>query len=116
MMKWRGGWNPGAANAERMAVEDLQLKFGPLAGAERFASTHWSVVLEAGESSAEASAALDALCRTYWYPLYVFVRRQGYSVEDAQDLTQGFFSRLLEKKYLKRADPERGKFRSFLLK
>jgi RNA polymerase sigma factor (sigma-70 family) len=83
----------------------------------QFNTTHWSVVLLAGESQApQAEAALDTLCRTYWYPLYAYVRRRGHSPEDAQDLTQEFFARLFEKKYLKLATQERGKFRSFLLK
>jgi RNA polymerase sigma-70 factor (ECF subfamily) len=74
-------------------------------------------VLAAGHSSVPgAQEALEKLCSTYWYPLYVFVRRQGNSPEDAQDLTQEFFARLLEKKYLRLADPDRGKFRAFLLK
>jgi RNA polymerase sigma-70 factor (ECF subfamily) len=82
-----------------------------------FATTHWSVVLAAGHSSvAGAQEALETLCRAYWYPLYVYVRRQGQSPHDAQDLTQEFFARLLEKKYLRLADPDRGKFRAFLLK
>src|SRR4051812_3290839 len=81
-----------------------------------FATTHWSVVLAAGQSSAPtAQAALEKLCRTYWFPLYAFARRQGKNPEDAQDLTQDFFSRLLERNYLTRADPQRGKFRTFLL-
>src|SRR6476659_4164862 len=81
-----------------------------------FATTHWSVVLAAGHSSAAgAQAALEKLCRTYWFPLYAFARRQGNSPEDAQDLTQDFFFRLLEKNYLAKADPDRGKFRTFLL-
>jgi RNA polymerase sigma-70 factor (ECF subfamily) len=75
------------------------------------------VVLAAGHSSAPgAQAALETLCRTYWYPLYVYVRRQGNSPENAQDLTQEFFARLLAKKYMRLADPDRGKFRAFLLK
>src|SRR5207244_950664 len=75
-----------------------------------------SVVLAAGESSSpHAEEALEKLCRTYWYPLYAYVRRKGHSPEDAQDLTQEFFVRLLEKRYLKLADRERGKFRGFLL-
>lgn len=83
----------------------------------QFNTTHWSVVLLAGESEApHADAALDKLCRTYWYPLYAYVRRGGHNQEDAQDLTQEFFARLLEKKYLKLAAQERGRFRSFLLK
>jgi RNA polymerase sigma-70 factor (ECF subfamily) len=74
------------------------------------------VVLSAGrDSSAQASDALAKLCRAYWWPLYVFVRRQGYSPHDAQDLTQAFFARLLEKNYLRAVDPRKGKFRSFLL-
>ena len=83
----------------------------------QFATTHWSVVLAAGHSSVpDAHEALETLCRTYWYPLYVYVRRQGQRPHDAQDLTQEFFARLLEKKYLRLADPDRGKFRAFLLK
>jgi RNA polymerase sigma factor (sigma-70 family) len=81
-----------------------------------FTTTHWSVVLAAGHSSAPgAQEALEQLCRAYWYPLYAYVRRQGHSVEDAQDLTQEFFRRLLEKKSLGAADQERGRFRTFLL-
>src|SRR5882724_4375814 len=81
-----------------------------------FATTHWSVVLAARhKDSPEADAALAELCRTYWYPLYAFVRRKGYSPHDAQDLTQSFFARLLEKNYVAHADRERGRFRTFLL-
>jgi RNA polymerase sigma-70 factor (ECF subfamily) len=84
--------------------------------ASLFSTTHWSAVLEAGQaSSPEAQHALEKLCGSYWYPLYVHVRRLGWGPEDAQDLTQQFFARLLERKYLKLADPERGRFRSFLL-
>ena len=83
-----------------------------------FAPTHWSVVLAAGESQAEpqiAQTALAQLCQTYWAPLYTFVRSRGYSVHDAQDLTQGFFAYLIEQKIYTRADRQQGKFRSFLL-
>jgi RNA polymerase sigma factor (sigma-70 family) len=81
-----------------------------------FATTHWSVVLLAGRAdSSQGAEALEKLCHTYWYPLYVYVRRQGNSPEDAQDLTQIFFSRLLEKNSFAKADPDRGKFRTFLL-
>ncbi len=81
-----------------------------------FATTHWSVVLAVGQSTdAQASEALEELCRTYWYPLYAFVRRQGRSPEDAQDLTQGFFAHLLRKDFLSGVGPEKGRFRSFLL-
>jgi RNA polymerase sigma-70 factor (ECF subfamily) len=87
---------------------------GPGSGA--FPSTHWSVVLAAQESSSPAArAALEQLCRAYWYPLYAYVRRAGYSIEDAQDLTQEFFARLLAKSYVTLAERDRGKFRSFLL-
>jgi len=86
-------------------------------GANRiFATTHWSVVLAAKEGDSQSvQEALERLCRTYWYPLYAYVRRRGYSPEDAQDLTQSYFASLLEKKYLDRADRERGRFRTFLL-
>jgi RNA polymerase sigma-70 factor (ECF subfamily) len=84
--------------------------------AQLFATTHWSVVLQAGESdSAQAGEALTWLCRAYWYPLYAYVRRQGHTVEDAQDLTQEFFARLLERKSLRLVDRNRGRFRTFLL-
>jgi RNA polymerase sigma-70 factor (ECF subfamily) len=81
-----------------------------------FQTTHWTQVVMAGRSdSTRAQAALTKLCQTYWYPLYVFVRRQGQSPEDAQDLVQGFFLRLLEKRFLADVDPAKGRFRSFLL-
>jgi RNA polymerase sigma factor (sigma-70 family) len=83
-----------------------------------FPSTHWSVVLAAGRSQAEpaiAQAALEELCQIYWAPLYSFVRSRGYSVHDAQDLTQSFFAYLLEHKIYARVDRQKGKFRSFLL-
>lgn len=83
----------------------------------QFNTTQWSVVLLAGQSQLpQSGAALERLCRTYWKPLYAYVRRQGHSPQDAQDLTQEFFARLLEKKYLAIASKERGRFRSFLLK
>jgi DNA-directed RNA polymerase specialized sigma24 family protein len=71
-----------------------------------FPTTHWSVVLSAGEGgpSPDAQAALERLCRAYWYPLYAYVRRQGRSVEEAQDLTQEFFARLLQKEFLLRGE------------
>lgn len=88
----------------------------PHCGKRHFATTRWSIVLAAGrDSSPEAKTALVTLCETYWFPLYAFVRRQGYDAQDAQDLTQGFFTRLLEKKDLRDVQRERGKFRSFLL-
>jgi len=84
-------------------------------GAREFTTTHWSVVLSAGRDSSAQADALAKLCRVYWWPLYAFVRRRGHSPHDAQDLTQGFFARLLEKDYLNAVDPRKGKFRSFLL-
>jgi hypothetical protein len=84
-------------------------------GAVAFATTHWSVVLAAQGESTEAKAALEKLCRTYWWPLYGFVRRQGYKPEDAQDLTQAFFARLLERRDLETVRQERGRLRSYLL-
>lgn len=84
--------------------------------AAQFAPTHWSVVLTAAAGDSPGAAeALAQLCRDYWYPLYAFVRRKGFTPHEAQDLTQDFFARLLEKNILKAADPARGKFRSFLL-
>jgi RNA polymerase sigma-70 factor (ECF subfamily) len=81
-----------------------------------FATTHWTSVLAASRAdSREAAVALEELCRTYWYPLYAYVRRQGHSREDAEDLTQGFFARLLEKNYLEGITSDKGKFRAFLL-
>ncbi len=82
----------------------------------RFRTTRWSVVLAArtGQST-ESRSALAKLCEAYWYPLYAFVRRQGYSAEEACDLTQGYFARLIEREDLRQVDPDRGRFRSFLL-
>ncbi len=81
-----------------------------------FVTTHWSVVLSARDKdSPQSSEALEKLCRTYWYPLYAFVRRQGKAPSDAQDLTQEFFARLLQKDYLQAAARDKGRFRTFLL-
>src|SRR5881392_45718 len=83
---------------------------------QSFTTTHWSVVLAARDTdSPEADAALAELCRTYWYPLYAFVRRKGHSPHDAEDLTQAFFARLLEKHSVAQADRARGRFRTYLL-
>jgi len=80
-----------------------------------FATTHWSVVLTAGnQSTPEARDALEKLCQTCWHPLYAYARRRGYSPADAEDLTQDFFAWLLQRNWLERADQERGRFRSFL--
>lgn len=87
---------------------------GPHAGP--FLTTHWSVIVRAGDSvSPEGDKAMAELCESYWYPLYAFVRRRGHSHEDACDLTQEFFARLIEKRYLRSVDANRGKFRTFLL-
>ena len=90
----------------------------PIASAARygFATTLWSVVLSARDTQPlESEAALEALCKSYWFPLYAFLRRQGHEPADAQDLVQGFFARLLEKNYLRSVTPEKGRFRHFLL-
>jgi len=85
-------------------------------GDPQFHTTHWSMVAAAAGEGGEATRlALEELCQAYWYPLYAFIRRNGHSAEDARDLTQEFFAMLLEKGYLGDADPERGRFRSFLL-
>jgi RNA polymerase sigma factor (sigma-70 family) len=84
-----------------------------------FATTRWSIVLSAGNSGREdqpARTALAELCRTYWRPIFSFVCRRGYSTQDAQDLTQDFFVKILEDNWLEHANPNRGRFRSFLLK
>ena len=87
-----------------------------LPGDSQFPTTRWSLVVAAGDSRGkEARSALVALCENYWYPLYAYLRRRGYSADQAQDLTQEFVVRLLEGRYLDRADPEKGRFRSFLL-
>ena len=85
-------------------------------GGRVFATTRWTVVLQAGgPTSAGSAAALEQLCRTYWYPLYSFARRSGLSAHDAEDLTQSFFAFLLDNDAIARADRERGRFRNFLL-
>jgi RNA polymerase sigma-70 factor (ECF subfamily) len=81
-----------------------------------FATTHWSVIVCAGETESPLAAeALSRLCGVYWYPLYAYVRRQGHDPHEAQDLTQEFFARLLAKNFLRSLDRQKGKFRSFLL-
>ena len=89
-------------------------EFAP-AGAQ-FTTTHWSVVLAAGDANLPGAVeALEQLCRAYWYPLYVYVRRRGHKPEDARDLTQEFFQRLLTSDWIARADQTKGRFRTFLL-
>ena len=81
-----------------------------------FATTHWTVVLAAGQRhTSQSDGALEELCKTYWFPLYAYVRRRGHSKADAEDLVQAFFARLLAKNFLANLDSERGKFRAFLL-
>src|SRR5215471_17633584 len=81
-----------------------------------FATTQWNVVSAAGELDSEPSRrALETLCATYWYPIYVYVRRKGHGPDDAQDLTQEFFAQLIAKQHLRLADRNKGRFRSFLL-
>src|SRR2546427_8649240 len=84
-------------------------------GAAPFTTTHWSVVLEAQGESPAAQEALEKLCRIYWRPIYSFVRRQGAGAEEAQDLTQGFFALLLERRDLRTVRREKGRLRSYLL-
>jgi DNA-directed RNA polymerase specialized sigma24 family protein len=100
--------------AELKSLSSVCLRESGSAG--QFDTTHWSVVMVAGQDSSAASReAMEKLCRTYWYPLYAFVRRRGYEAHEAQDLTQSFFARRLEKDYLSAVDRSKGKFRSFLL-
>jgi RNA polymerase sigma factor (sigma-70 family) len=87
----------------------------PAPRAGRFATTRWSLVFAAGEKSdARSAESLATLCEMYWYPVYAFIRRQGYRPEECADLTQEFFARVLEKNYFQDADPARGRFRVFL--
>ena len=139
-MCWQqGGREPSACSTVRsrrrwLAFAGGVIRLGPLnastqhdpeelrhAAADRpgrpvFVTTHWSVVITASRNdTTRAQDALERLCRTYWYPLYAFVRRQGHAKEDAEDLTQEFFARLLHKEYLQDVSREKGRFRTFLL-
>jgi RNA polymerase sigma-70 factor (ECF subfamily) len=97
-------------------MSDDPAKNSAPSGAGRFATTHWSVVLSASRpESAHYQQALESLCRTYWFPLYAYLRRHGYDTHQAEDHTQAFLACLLEKHGLRLAEPGRGKFRSFLL-
>lgn len=111
--------NPLALRPESkqsVGMPDGSLERGITPQIRVFATTHWSVVLAAGEAGTpQSSAALEKLCRTYWYPLYAHIRRRGYSEEEAKDLTQELFERLLERQFLCGLLREGGRFRSFLL-
>ena len=97
-------------------MSDNTTKSYSVSGAGRFATTHWSVVLQAGQPGAPGyQQALETLCRGYWFPLYAYLRRHGYDSHQAEDCTQAFFCRVLEKQVLRLADSKRGRFRSFLL-
>jgi RNA polymerase sigma-70 factor (ECF subfamily) len=86
------------------------------APADIFATTHWTVVLAAGKrSTPQADLALEQLCKTYWFPLYAYARRRGHGKEDAEDLTQGFFRQLLERRWFADADRSKGRLRAFLI-
>jgi DNA-directed RNA polymerase specialized sigma24 family protein len=99
-----------------MAAEEAHLPQSPAAATGSFPVTQWSMVLRADNNGdTRAHAALESLCMRYWYPLYVFARRQGRAHHEAEDCTQEFFARLLSAEGLKRARPERGRFRTFLL-
>jgi DNA-directed RNA polymerase specialized sigma24 family protein len=99
-----------------MTDDDTTARTTPHIPDAGFVTTRWTAVLAAGrQSSPRADVALEELCRTYWYPLYAYVRRRGRSKEDAEDLTQAFFERFLQKNYLEGLSSERGRFRAFLL-
>ena len=97
-------------------MSDKTPKYSTPSGDDQFATTRWSVILAASDSASEQhEPALGTLCKTYWFPLYAYLRRRGYDSHRAEDYTQGFFAGILERKGLQRADPKYGKFRSFLL-
>ncbi len=99
-----------------MSLNENEQPTTPNAPGEYFATTRWTVVLAAGRRrTAQSDLALEELCRTYWYPLYAYIRHQGHSREDAEDLAQAFFARFLEKNYLEGLSSAKGKFRAFLL-
>src|SRR5215472_4467476 len=103
-----------------MSNEDERVTNGQtmhtLSGPSQFPTTRWTLVVAAGDPNRkEARSALVSLCENYWYPLYAYLRRRGYPADQAQDLTQEFFIRVLEGRYVDRADPEKGRFRAFLL-
>lgn len=105
-------------NSRIMTTHSTVARYSEATGrpADWFPTTHWTVLFSGREQESRASeAALEALCRTYWRPVYAYLRRQGFPAANAQDLTQGFFARFIEKNYLARLRHREGKFRSFLL-
>ena len=102
-------------SSETFAKTPIKQLSQPGQNGAAFVTTHWSMVLTARGESPEAREALEKLCRTYWWPIYGFVRRQGHTPEEAQDLTQSFFAFLLERKGLDTVEPEKGRLRSFFL-
>ena len=107
-MESNGGLGSSRLQSPRQTMTD-----GPL---QSFATTRWTLVLNAADDhSPQAAAALANVCQGYWYPLYAYVRRHGFDAHTAQDLTQGFFAKLIEKNYLAAADRHRGRFRWFLI-
>jgi DNA-directed RNA polymerase specialized sigma24 family protein len=97
-------------------VTTIQVTHGEAVPQAIFATTRWSVVLSAGRVDSERGlASLEQLCQSYWRPLYIYIRRRGYSEADAKDLTQAFFTWVIERNWLARADQQRGRFRSFLI-
>jgi hypothetical protein len=98
-----------------MTEDSTEKSKTPYERAQSFATTHWSMIRAAGGEDTAAREAMAALCRSYWFPLYAFVRRKGRSPQDAEDLTQEFFAQLLEHHWVAQADRSKGRFRSFLL-
>jgi len=109
------GWIANVPPADDQVTSLTAIGGSAYRGPVAFTTTHWSVVLEAQGPSPTAQAALEKLCRTYWRPIYGYVRRQGTDVEDAKDLTQGFFALLLERRDLDAVRQEKGRLRSYLL-
>jgi len=105
----------GAVPADDQVTSPTGFGVMPEKGAVAFTTTHWSVVLEAQGESPAAQDALEKLCRTYWRPIYSFLRRQGFGPEEAKDITQGFFAQLLERRSLNAVRQEKGRLRSYLL-
>jgi hypothetical protein len=100
--------------ADKIMTNDPTMHTVP--GRSQFPTTRWTLVVAAGyPHRKEARSALVSLCENYWYPLYAYLRRRGYPADQAQDLTQEFFTQVLEGRYVDRADPEKGRFRAFLL-